>query len=276
MTLSLACLSGPQANVHVELTLYSSRMRREPDASADLVEDSAVGVTRIVTSTARDDGGLFQLDLRDPRYLPFERRGAASTWRVRLCNPDWPQLDRDSITDLTLHLRYTAREGGEDFRSDVLAGLGGALAIVGGQGVGTSVPGEETRNGLFVALSAVRDDPDAWHLAHTEGSATLNFTVGAARKPAFTEGRTVTLSRVFVLAPGLASGRAATLTHSGTATTGSLNFASWTQSGTTLQIADCAAPSSAWPDTVSVALTTSGVTWEEASDGVLVLVYTVS
>ncbi len=276
VTLSLACLSGPQANVHVELTLYSSRMRREPDASADLVEDSAVGVTRIVTSTARDDGGLFQLDLRDPRYLPFERRGAASTWRVRLCNPDWPQLDRDSITDLTLHLRYTAREGGEDFRSDVLAGLGGALAIVGGQGVGTSVPGEETRNGLFVALSAVRDDPDAWHLAHTEGSATLNFTVGAARKPAFTEGRTVTLSRVFVLAPGLASGRAATLTHSGTATTGSLNFASWTQSGTTLQIADCAAPSSAWPDTVSVALTTSGVTWEEASDGVLVLVYTVS
>jgi len=64
-----------------------------------------------VTSNAQNDSGLFELNLRDERYLPFEGGGAISTWRLELPN-DIPQFDFESISDVVLHLRYTAREAG--------------------------------------------------------------------------------------------------------------------------------------------------------------------
>jgi hypothetical protein len=41
-------------------------------------------VQSIVTSSAQNDSGLFETNLRDERYLPFEYSGAISTWQLRL------------------------------------------------------------------------------------------------------------------------------------------------------------------------------------------------
>ena len=50
--------------------------------------------------------------MRDERYLPFEGAGAISTWRLDL-SKQFRTFDYDTISDVILHLRYTARDGGQ-------------------------------------------------------------------------------------------------------------------------------------------------------------------
>jgi hypothetical protein len=70
----------------------------------------------IATSQAQNDAGLFEVNFRDERYLPFEFLGAAGRYRLEL-PPDNNFFDFASVTDLILHVRYTAREGGEILRA---------------------------------------------------------------------------------------------------------------------------------------------------------------
>jgi hypothetical protein len=69
----------------------------------------------IATSTGQNDRGLFELNFRDERYLPFEFAGAVSRWRLEL-----PQennfFDMDTLSDVVMQLNYTAREGGDPLR----------------------------------------------------------------------------------------------------------------------------------------------------------------
>jgi receptor-binding and translocation channel-forming TcA subunit of Tc toxin len=65
----------------------------------------------IVTSGAHADTGLFETNLREERYLPFEGAGAISRWRLELPS-EIRQFDYDTISDVILHVRYTARDGG--------------------------------------------------------------------------------------------------------------------------------------------------------------------
>ena len=62
------------------------------------------------------------LNFRDERYLPFEDAGVISTWRLELSESgrtrtaiplELPQFDFDTIVDVILHMRYTARDGGQ-------------------------------------------------------------------------------------------------------------------------------------------------------------------
>lgn len=59
-----------------------------------------------------NDAGMFDVNLRDERWLPFEGQGAVSTWSLIL-DPRDNNFDLSSITDVVLHLRYTARFGGD-------------------------------------------------------------------------------------------------------------------------------------------------------------------
>jgi hypothetical protein len=58
---------------------------------------------------------MFELSFRDERYLPFEFAGAVSHWRIEL-PPENNWFDLDTISDVVLHLNYTAREGGDVLR----------------------------------------------------------------------------------------------------------------------------------------------------------------
>ncbi len=87
-------------------------------------QDYFGGVQSIVASSAQQDSGLFETNLRDERYLPFENAGVISEWQLELpANPsrgDPTQFDYDTITDVVLHIRYTARDGGALLRSAAL------------------------------------------------------------------------------------------------------------------------------------------------------------
>jgi hypothetical protein len=61
--------------------------------------------------------------LKDERYLPFEGSGVAdSQWQLTLPS-DVRQFDFDTITDVVLHVRYTAREGGELLKAAAVKNL---------------------------------------------------------------------------------------------------------------------------------------------------------
>jgi hypothetical protein len=76
-----------------------------------------VGSQSIVTSSAQNDSGLFEPNLRDERYLPFEGAGVISSWTLELPQ-DFPAFDYATISDVILHLRYTARDGGVALKGD--------------------------------------------------------------------------------------------------------------------------------------------------------------
>lgn len=134
---TLAWVGGPFTGVHCRLTLLSSSTRIHPDlrppahhcccegkrgseyeACADdprIVHEYAARES-IATSSGQNDSGLFELNFRDERYLPFEYQGAVSRWRIDL-PPENNYFDLDTVSDVVLHLDYTAREGGEVLRA---------------------------------------------------------------------------------------------------------------------------------------------------------------
>lgn len=127
ISLTIPCVTGPYTSVNCTLTLLKNSLRKtsitsqpyprkqteqEYPAEDDRFIDTFGVIQSIVTSSAQNDSGLFELNFHDDRYLPFEGAGAISTWRVELpkaCN----RFDFNTIADAILHLKYTAREGGE-------------------------------------------------------------------------------------------------------------------------------------------------------------------
>ncbi|MFC0708304.1 hypothetical protein [Azorhizophilus paspali] len=163
VALSIPCVSGPYASVNCTLSLLKSGIRRTPvlrdgayareDAEDDRFEDYFGSLQSIVTSSAQSDGGLFETNLRDERYLPFENAGAISEWQLELPgNPskgDPVQFDYETISDVILHIRYTAREGGSLLRQGAISNL--KTLIDNAKAVGS------------VRLFSVRDEfPNEW------------------------------------------------------------------------------------------------------------------
>jgi hypothetical protein len=114
VALSIPCVVGPYTSVNCKLTLVNSSIRHDR-SNNDYTYYSGTSET-VVTSTANADSGLFETQLHDERFLPFEHAGVISTWRIEL--PDqYAQFDYSTISDVILTIRYTARDGGETLRS---------------------------------------------------------------------------------------------------------------------------------------------------------------
>ena len=114
----------------------------------------------MVTSNGQNDAGLFELSLRDERYLPFEGAGAISTWRIEL-HKETNRFDPATIADVVLHLRYTARDGGSAMHNAAWEATFDENAPATDQ-----IPPVEALAAprSLVRLFSVRHDfPDAWH-----------------------------------------------------------------------------------------------------------------
>jgi hypothetical protein len=128
--LTIPAVVGPHTTLGATLQLVSHLTRVKPDVGSGYAEGEEDerfihgygGVQAIATSSAVTDAGLFNLDFKDERYLPFEYSGAVSTWTLRLPDPDKaPQFDYRTISDVVVQIDYTAREGGESLRDAALA-----------------------------------------------------------------------------------------------------------------------------------------------------------
>jgi len=123
VALTIPSVAGPYTSVNATLTQLKSTIRVNAQLStgnSDYAREGADDIRfsdhfgsldSVVTSSAQNDGGLFEANLHDERVLPFEGTGAASQWQLQLPN-EVRVFDYDTIADVVLHVRYTAREGG--------------------------------------------------------------------------------------------------------------------------------------------------------------------
>ncbi len=157
VSVTIPCVSGPNTSLHGTLGLTRSRVRTKDTVAgtgyADEVNyEHQRWTEEIALSAGRDDSGLFQFDFRDAKYLPFEHRGAISSWRLALSGAaaGRPQFDWSSITDVVMTVRYTARKA---------SGLAGAPEAAIATGLQQLQDGGEP---MQTMLSFRRDAPDAW------------------------------------------------------------------------------------------------------------------
>lgn len=133
VALTLPCVAGPYTSVNCTVTLQNSTIRIRTDLPGNKYARQGPDDNRfndyygtlqtVVTSSGQSDSGLFETNLNDPRYLPFEASGAVnSQWQLTLPS-DVPQFDLDTITDAVLHIRYTAREGGDVLKASAVSNL---------------------------------------------------------------------------------------------------------------------------------------------------------
>jgi hypothetical protein len=117
--LTIPSVTGPYTNVSATLSLMSSQIRMEPQlgAAGDVKNVPKSRTTTIATSTAQNDAGVFQLNFRDDRYMPFEGAGAVSSWKLSLPKT-FRQFDYNTINDVIIHVSYVA-EYDESFREKV-------------------------------------------------------------------------------------------------------------------------------------------------------------
>lgn len=163
VSLSIPCIAGPYTTVACTLTLTANRLRTNAALLNDMYKrqnedvtrfrDDVAAVQSIATSSAQTDDGLFELNFRDERYLPFEGAGAISSWHLKL-NKDLPQFDFNTITDVVLHLGYTAREGGALLGSTASAELNKRL---------NDMALADSRTGQYRLFDLKREFSAEWH-----------------------------------------------------------------------------------------------------------------
>lgn len=189
VAISLPAVAGPYTGVNCTLSLLKSRLRKSPIAGADYAwqgseDDRFVeyigAVQSIVTSTGLNDSGKFETNLHEERFLPFEGAGAESTWKLDLPR-DYRAFDYDTISDVILHIRYTARQGVDPTK------VKAALDNVFGQG----------GNGNLALLFSLRHDfPSEWSAFVNDPTKTKDFVATIRRDffPYFAQGKTLTLT----------------------------------------------------------------------------------
>jgi hypothetical protein len=190
VAVTIPSVVGPYTTVNCTLTLLKSSIRQSPlpkdneylrqGSEDDRFIDYTGAVQSIVTSSAIGDSGMFETNLRDERFLPFEGAGAASAWKLDLPK-DYRAFDYATISDVVLHIRYTARQGVEPGR--VKSSLDHLFA-------GLSAP---EGAGLTLLFSLSHDFPTEW-AAFVSGTGNFTATVKRDYFPYFTQGSNITVT----------------------------------------------------------------------------------
>lgn len=190
--LTIPCVTGPYVNIGATLTLLESKVRATATPNGALaVVPPAHGVT-IATSTAQNDGGVFELSFRDERYLPFEGLGAVSRWKLTLPKVVRP-FDYASMTDVIVSLAYSARG------DDALRALAEGTAATTGSILHHHTAVSTTR------IFSLRQDAAAafTRLVRSPASTAIGFEISDRQLPPVFRGRALTvMSAALVLRVG--------------------------------------------------------------------------
>lgn len=116
VSMTIPCVTGPFTTLACTLRLTNHAVRRTSDEVPEPRIDFPFNA--IAASSGQNDSGLFELSFRDERYLPFEGAGVISNWSLEL--GPIPQFDYGTISDVILHIKYTACEGNSSFKEGAL------------------------------------------------------------------------------------------------------------------------------------------------------------
>jgi hypothetical protein len=218
VSLTIPCVVGPYTSINCTLTLLSNKTRIKSEVVGGKYEEDLenedprfvanfAAMQSIATSSAQNDSGMFELNFRDERYLPFEGAGVVSRWRIDLPQ-DCNAFDFNTLSDVILHLKYTAREGGEILKTAAKVAMQPA-----------TVDGDKAP--LARLFSAKHEFPTEWyrflHPADTAESQTLQLDLTPERFPFQFRGKSIEISQVELflkLKDGVPSGSGDLLTMS--------------------------------------------------------------
>ena len=202
VSLTIPCVVGPYTTVAAKLTLLENRIRTSTAKKNNkyayqgldderFVHD-LVGSQSIATSSGQQDAGLFELNFGDERYLPFEGAGAVSRWRLELPE-NYHQFDYNTITDVIIHVQYTAREGGGVLKALVQSELLEAL-----NKIADILAAEQT--GLTRIISARHEFSNEWHRflypAADASTQALNLNLSKALLPYLVQNKSIHVQKI--------------------------------------------------------------------------------
>ncbi|HWP91824.1 MAG TPA: neuraminidase-like domain-containing protein [Thermodesulfobacteriota bacterium] len=196
VSLTIPCVVGPYTSINCTLTLLSNKTRikstpTDPYPESEDGEDNRfvtnfAAMQSIATSHAQNDSGMFELNFRDERYLPFEGAGVISRWRIDMPK-DCNAFDFNTLSDVILHLKYTAWEGGEILKKAAKKAMQDAIA-------------DTDKAPLARLFSAKHEFPSEWHRflhpADTATSQTLKLELTQERFPFQFRGKTIEISQI--------------------------------------------------------------------------------
>jgi hypothetical protein len=216
LSLTIPCVTGPYTSVNCTLTLVQSSIRAGTATSGTGYAEQPIGsdprfiynysaTQSVATSTAQNDSGMFEVNFRDERYLPFEGFGAVSLWLLsmpKFCN----DFDFETITDVILNLKYTSRDGGGALATSAMKA---ATLSVSHSQIGLTYPTNDFQSGqtgLKRFFSLKHEFPSEWYqfLHPTNSSSsplgqqTMSFTLTQQRFPFEFRGQKITISQLDV------------------------------------------------------------------------------
>ncbi|KAF4443775.1 toxin subunit [Fusarium acutatum] len=166
VSLSVPCVVGPYTGLNATLRLLQHRYRVSSVAASgeDYAEDGTasghfrtdiVPITSVAISSGIQDSGVFELNFKDDRFLPFEGAGAIGSWSLELPTVV-RSFDYSTISDVILHVRYTAVDGGPLLRTAANQAVKTFRSRV--EGFSSQGPG------LFAMFDLKNDFSNAWHV----------------------------------------------------------------------------------------------------------------
>jgi hypothetical protein len=176
VSLTIPCVAGAYTSISADLSLINSSIvtNIDPDPNVEVtVFSPKKKITRMATSNAVNDSGLFELNFNDARYLPFEGAGVASQWTLTLPNTI-RQFDYNSINDVIMHINYTAEDSGN--RSTVEGKLVDDLIEL------------STGENLASMFSLKAQYPEAWAKVGTED---VTIEIKKSQLPFYLQGQSI-------------------------------------------------------------------------------------
>ncbi|KAE8143973.1 hypothetical protein BDV38DRAFT_289753 [Aspergillus pseudotamarii] len=172
VAVSIPCILGAYTSLNCTLRLLGHRYRIAPtgnqsafyeEKDENKFHSDSIPIDAIAVSNGLHDTGTFTLDFNgQPRYGPFEGAGAISKWRLAFPSP-FRQFDYHTITDVIIHLRYTAVDGGQQF----------ARMAAGAVKQWVTKP-----KGSAFAIDLKNEYPNQWRCLAREGKMDLPVEVG--------------------------------------------------------------------------------------------------
>lgn len=194
VALTVPCVVGPYTSLNCTLRLLEHKFRtsaiakdktdylEKTDETDDRFSTVNVPITSIAVSSGQNDSGVFELNFKDERYIPFEGAGAISKWRLELPK-EFRQFDYDTISDAIVQIRYTSL-GADKLKKPATDSV---LAYI------KTVEELSREEGLFAAFDLKHDFPNEWYKAINPpaGSTERVFMLNNLneRLPIFTKGK---------------------------------------------------------------------------------------
>lgn len=177
VSVSMPCIAGPYTGVNAKFSLLENKFRNtaigaktyeeNTDETDDRFSTYRIPINAVGTSTGQNDSGMFELNFKDERHLPFEGAGVVSKWRLEL--PEIRHFDYATVTDVIVHIRYTANEGAERLKLNATKTVFKELE---------NIKQQLNETGFHLALNMKHDMANEWHLLKKSGTVEFNIDKG--------------------------------------------------------------------------------------------------